>query len=100
MRIRLITAASSARPDSQPHISVPSITSTIPYAHAGRSYVTFLERSPLASFQCLLAIQKAVQLDDFRHAPGPPGLMARTQSRSIVAVKVFIEQDEITPVGI
>jgi hypothetical protein len=59
-----------------------------------------LECRSLAPFQCSLSIQETEEMNDFRHAPGPAGLVARAKARSVIAVKVFIEQDEILPVGI
>lgn len=50
------------------------------------SRVAFLECSPLAPSNAFFGIQHAVELNDFRHAPGPPGLMARAQARSVVSI--------------
>jgi hypothetical protein len=58
------------------------------------------ECAPLAHFQEPFGVQGPVELDDFCHEPGPAGLVARAESRSVVPVKVFIEQDVVAPVRI
>src|SRR5262249_17471656 len=37
-------------------------------------------------------------LDQLRHEPRPPRLVARTNTRSVVAVEVFVEEDQVAPV--
>ena len=58
------------------------------------------ERCLPANFQRTLRIQEAVKLDHLGHKPGPAGLMARTESRAIVAMEVLVKEDVVTPVGI
>src|SRR5258708_28174361 len=36
-------------------------------------------------------------LEELRHQPSPPGLVARAQSRSSIPMKIFIKQDQIAP---
>src|SRR5215470_5035262 len=47
-----------------------------------------------------LRIDRAVQLDEPGDQPGPSGLMARAETRAVVAVEVLVEQDVITPVRV
>src|ERR1051326_3636306 len=42
----------------------------------------------------------AALMQQLRHKPGPAGLMIRAHTRSGVAVEVFVEEDQVTPVGI
>src|SRR5262252_8705570 len=56
--------------------------------------------SRLARFEQLLHIEQPEELDQFCHHPGPSGLMARAQARSVIPVEVFVEQDVVTPVRI
>ena len=60
----------------------------------------FLECGLLAAFQEPFGIQDSIELDEFGHEAGPAGLVARAQSRPVVAVKVFIEENVVTPVRI
>src|SRR5258708_675001 len=36
-------------------------------------------------------------LEELRHQPSPPGLVARAQSRSCVSMKIFVKQNQIAP---
>ena len=58
------------------------------------------ERGFFALCQGLLGIQETVDLDELRHDPGPTGLMAGAQPGAVVAVEVFVKEDEILPVGV
>ncbi len=60
----------------------------------------FLKTCHLAAFQSPLRIQKAIELDELGHEPGPTGLMARAQPCTVVTVEVFVEQHVIPPMGI
>src|ERR1700722_16486595 len=42
----------------------------------------------------------AALLDQFRHQPRPSGLMIRAESSAVVAVKIFVKQNQILPVRI
>ena len=64
------------------------------------SPVALREGGLLAAFQALLRIERAEELDQLRHQPGPAGLMAGAEPRAVVAVEVFVEQDVVAPVGI
>src|ERR1700740_2373926 len=39
-------------------------------------------------------------LDEFRHQAAPPRLMARTDPRTIIAVEVFVEENQVAPMWI
>jgi hypothetical protein len=39
-------------------------------------------------------------VDAFRHQAGPPRLMGRADSRSVVAMEVFIKQEQVPPVRV
>ena len=41
-----------------------------------------------------------VLLDEFGNQSGPAGLMTRADPGAVVAVEVFVEQDQITPVWV
>ncbi len=60
----------------------------------------FSETGFFAARQRLLCIQQAEQLDGLGHQPGPAGLVAGTQSGAVVAVEIFVEKDQVSPVGI
>ena len=62
--------------------------------------VAFLKCNLLAPFQCLLGVEEPIELDGFRHKPGPAGLMTGSKSRTVVAVEVFVEQEVVVPVRI
>ena len=53
-----------------------------------------------AAGQGLLGVQKVEKLDGLGHDAGPAGLMAGAKHGAGVAVKVFMEEDEVAPVGI
>ena len=60
----------------------------------------FLESGLFAAFQEPFGVQESIELDQFRHEPSPAGLVARAQSRPVVAMKIFIEENVVAPVGI
>ena len=39
-------------------------------------------------------------LEKFRRQAGPAGLMARTDAGAVIAVKVFVEEHEVSPVRV
>ena len=41
-----------------------------------------------------------ILLDQFRHQGGPAGLVAGADAGAVVAVEVFMERDEVAPMGI
>lgn len=53
-----------------------------------------------AGLKSLPGIEKSKELDDLGHKPGPAGLVARAEPGTIVAVKVFVEQDKFAPVRV
>src|SRR5437879_12663902 len=42
----------------------------------------------------------AALLEQLRHESGPAGLMARADAGAVVAVEVFVQPDEVPPVGV
>src|SRR5580692_4735769 len=45
-------------------------------------------------------VHSAEDLDHLRHQPGPAGLVTRTETCSIVAVKVLVKQNVIIPIRV
>src|SRR4051812_46902562 len=60
----------------------------------------FAEGSLPSQFQESFAIQSAEQANQRRDKPGPAGLMACSDSRAVVPMKVFIEENTIAPVRV
>ena len=54
----------------------------------------------LASLEQLLRIEQSEELDQLRHQSCPAGLVTRAEPRAVVAVEVFVEQDQVAPVRI
>src|SRR6266446_277608 len=82
----------------------------LPYDRASRvkrfgyceSIVTLKSGAP-TNFACRIAgvdILLAALFDQFCHETGPAGLMARADPGTIVAMKGFVEKDEVAPVRI
>src|SRR6516225_4488110 len=51
-------------------------------------------------FEIALCVETAKDFDQRRHEPGPSGLMTGADAGAIVAVKIFVEQQVIPPIGI
>src|SRR5690349_6856097 len=58
------------------------------------------DRRRFADRQELLAGAGGEDVHDPRDDAGPAGLVARAEARAVVAVEVFVEQDQVAPVRI
>src|SRR5262249_17282780 len=47
-----------------------------------------------------LSVEDVNHLDQLRHQPRPPGLVARPEPSAVVTVEILVKKDEIAPVGI
>src|SRR5438046_6366097 len=65
-----------------------------------RRLVRRLADKALAALQHLLGRPGREQVHGERDDTGPAGLMARAETGAVVAVEVFVEQDEIAPVRV
>src|SRR5262245_39081605 len=54
----------------------------------------------LAQLQRSFRRHRSEQVHRTRDDAGPAGLMTRSETRSVVAMKIFVEEDQITPMGI
>ena len=54
----------------------------------------------MAALQETLAVEEAEELDACGHESRPAGLMAGPQSGAVVTVKILVEEQVITPMGI
>ena len=52
----------------------------------------FCKGSFSAKFQSLVLVQSSKKLNQFRHEPGPSGLVAGSQTCAVVAMEVLVEQ--------
>src|SRR5512133_455171 len=52
------------------------------------------------ALQQLCSIEASEQLAHHCNRPGPPGLMARSQPRTVVAMEIFVEQEQVAPMRV
>src|SRR5437867_7544147 len=69
----------------------------LPFIH----FISTLHKcSPFPGLEELNSVKPAEEFDQLRDEPGPTRLVARTQARAVIPVKVFVEQQIILPVRI
>src|SRR5215510_1369246 len=68
--------------------------------HVLKLAFSFSEWRPLAEFQELFGRRGRKQMDAPGDEPGPPRLVAGAKPRSVVAMEVFVEQQEIAPLRV
>src|SRR6267142_1545009 len=71
-----------------------------PATGRGRLWRRLDDRRIRANLESLLGGGGREQVHGARDDAGPSGLMARPEPRAVVAVEVFIEQDEVAPVRV
>src|SRR5262245_41791557 len=83
---------------ASPPVSPPATASRAPGSAA--PLLLDLDRSHLPPFEELPGAAGREHMHESCDDPGPAGLMARTEARSVVSMEVLVEQDQIPPVRV